>query len=170
MRQSPNCHQKTWFVVIPALGHGKRLTTSLQVFRIYRDVRFSSDPTPYKARPSPCLLCRLWLSLLTSFLAASLFSRVVSLSSSRILCHFEPSVLTHVPRSRTGRKGPYACYYVQIQPGGKSLVGRLRTPFRSTLFADGWFMEVLDYGCPRHNIWPACEAISTGDLSKFDQS
>ncbi|RVX69383.1 hypothetical protein B0A52_06979 [Exophiala mesophila] len=52
------------------------------VFRIYRDVRFSSDPTPYKARRPPC---------------HSL--------------------------SRTGRKGPYACYYVQIQPGGKSLVG-----------------------------------------------
>jgi uncharacterized protein (TIGR02453 family) len=50
------------------------------VFRIYRDIRFSSDPTPYK----------------THFSAAW---------------------------SRTGRKGPYACYYVQIQPGGKSFVG-----------------------------------------------
>ena len=50
------------------------------VFRIYRDVRFSSDPTPYK----------------THFSAAW---------------------------SRTGRKGPFACYYVQIQPGGKSFVG-----------------------------------------------
>ena len=26
-------------------------------------------------------------------------------------------------RSRTGRKGPYAAYYVQIQPGGGSFVG-----------------------------------------------
>ncbi|KIW10164.1 hypothetical protein PV08_11125 [Exophiala spinifera] len=50
------------------------------VFRIYRDIRFSSDPTPYKP-------------------------------------HFSAAW------SRTGRKGPYACYYVQIQPGGKSIVG-----------------------------------------------
>ena len=48
-------------------------------FRIYRDIRFSPDPTPYK----------------THFSAAW---------------------------SRTGRKGPYAGYYVQIQPGG-SFVG-----------------------------------------------
>ena len=48
-------------------------------FRIYRDIRFSPDPTPYK----------------THFSAAW---------------------------SRTGRKGPYAHYYVQIQPGG-SFVG-----------------------------------------------
>ena len=48
-------------------------------FRIYRDIRFSPDPTPYK----------------THFSAAW---------------------------SRTGRKGPYAAYYVQIQPGG-SFVG-----------------------------------------------
>ncbi|KAL6245237.1 hypothetical protein RBB50_008012 [Rhinocladiella similis] len=50
------------------------------VFRIYRDIRFSPDPTPYKP-------------------------------------HFSAAW------SRTGRKGPYACYYVQIQPGGKSIVG-----------------------------------------------
>ena len=49
------------------------------VFRIYRDVRFSPDPTPYK----------------THFSAAW---------------------------SRTGRKGPYAGYYMQIQPKG-SFVG-----------------------------------------------
>ncbi|KAF2850997.1 hypothetical protein T440DRAFT_529753 [Plenodomus tracheiphilus IPT5] len=50
------------------------------IFRIYRDVRFSKDPTPYK----------------THFSAAW---------------------------SRTGRKGPYAHYYVQIQPDGGSFVG-----------------------------------------------
>ncbi|KAL9097973.1 MAG: hypothetical protein Q9163_006268, partial [Psora crenata] len=49
-------------------------------FRIYRDIRFSPDPTPYK----------------TYFSAAW---------------------------SRTGRKGPYAAYYVQIQPGGSSFIG-----------------------------------------------
>ncbi|KAG9199530.1 hypothetical protein G6514_008388 [Epicoccum nigrum] len=50
------------------------------VYRIYRDIRFSKDPTPYK----------------TYFSAAW---------------------------SRTGRKGPYAAYYVQIQPNGGSFVG-----------------------------------------------
>lgn len=50
------------------------------VFRIYRDVRFSSDPTPYKP-------------------------------------HFSAAW------SRTGRKGPYACYYVHIQPGERCFLG-----------------------------------------------
>ncbi|KEQ91455.1 hypothetical protein AUEXF2481DRAFT_44040 [Aureobasidium subglaciale EXF-2481] len=49
------------------------------VFRIYRDIRFSKDPTPYKPYFSAA-----W--------------------------------------SRTGRKGPYAAYYVQISPG-ESFVG-----------------------------------------------
>ncbi|KAI0888145.1 uncharacterized protein GGS22DRAFT_93754 [Annulohypoxylon maeteangense] len=44
------------------------------VFRIYRDVRFSKDQTPYKPHYSAA-----W--------------------------------------SRTGRKGPYACYYVHAEPG-----------------------------------------------------
>lgn len=50
------------------------------VFRIYRDIRFSKDPTPYKP-------------------------------------HFSAAF------SRTGRKGPYACYYFHLQPGGKCFVG-----------------------------------------------
>jgi len=50
------------------------------VFRIYRDIRFSPDPTPYK-----------------SYFSAAW--------------------------SRTGRKGPYSHYYVQISPGGNSMVG-----------------------------------------------
>ncbi|RYO20213.1 hypothetical protein AA0121_g3688 [Alternaria tenuissima] len=50
------------------------------IYRIYRDIRFSKDPTPYK----------------TYFSAAW---------------------------SRTGRKGPYAHYYVQVQPKGGSFVG-----------------------------------------------
>lgn len=48
-------------------------------FRIYRDIRFSPDPTPYKIYFSAA-----W--------------------------------------SRTGRKGPYAGYYVQVQPNG-SFIG-----------------------------------------------
>ncbi|KAH6351607.1 hypothetical protein HBI37_037130 [Parastagonospora nodorum] len=50
------------------------------VYRIYRDIRFSKDPTPYK----------------TYFSAAW---------------------------SRTGRKGPYAHYYIHIQPNDGSFVG-----------------------------------------------
>ncbi|KAK8037905.1 hypothetical protein PG994_014672 [Apiospora phragmitis] len=50
------------------------------VFRIYRDIRFSKDPTPYKPHYSAA-----W--------------------------------------SRTGRKGPYACYYVHCEPGGHCFVG-----------------------------------------------
>ncbi|KAI1336985.1 hypothetical protein F5Y15DRAFT_166175 [Xylariaceae sp. FL0016] len=49
------------------------------IFRIYRDIRFSKDPTPYKPHYS-------------------------------------------VAWSRTGRKGPYACYYVHVEPG-KCFVG-----------------------------------------------
>ncbi|TLD28318.1 hypothetical protein PspLS_03597 [Pyricularia sp. CBS 133598] len=50
------------------------------VFRIYRDIRFSKDPTPYKPHYSA-----VW--------------------------------------SRAGRKGPYACYYLHCEPGGRSFVG-----------------------------------------------
>ena len=55
------------------------------VFRIYRDVRFSSDPTPYKAYFSAA-----W--------------------------------------SRTGRKGPYAHYYLQVMPGESFLGGGIWCP------------------------------------------
>ena len=55
------------------------------VFRIYRDIRFSKDPTPYKA-------------------------------------HFS------VAFSRTGRKGPYACYYVHCEPGSCFIGGGLWHP------------------------------------------
>lgn len=50
------------------------------IYRIYRDVRFSSDQTPYKPYFS-------------------------------------------VTWSRTGRKGPYAHYYLHVQPGGESFFG-----------------------------------------------
>ncbi|KAM3427609.1 hypothetical protein MY4824_009331 [Beauveria thailandica] len=50
------------------------------VFRIYRDTRFSKDPTPYKP-------------------------------------HFSAAW------SRTGRKGPYACYYIHVEPGRRAGTG-----------------------------------------------
>ncbi|KZF20935.1 hypothetical protein L228DRAFT_249779 [Xylona heveae TC161] len=55
------------------------------IFRIYRDIRFSKDPTPYKIYFSAA-----W--------------------------------------SRTGRKGPYAAYYLQIQPGQTFVGGGLWMP------------------------------------------
>ncbi|KAI3394516.1 hypothetical protein diail_2605 [Diaporthe ilicicola] len=55
------------------------------VFRIYRDIRFSNDPTPYKPHYS-------------------------------------------VAFSRTGRKGPYACYYVHCEPGSSFVGGGLWHP------------------------------------------
>lgn len=61
-------------------------------FRIYRDVRFSSDPTPYKPYFSAA-----W--------------------------------------SRTGRKGPYAAYYIQISPGSSFFGGGLWCPEAAPLAA-----------------------------------
>ncbi|OJD35206.1 protein fam92a1 [Diplodia corticola] len=66
------------------------LPTKDIVFRIYRDIRFSSDPTPYK----------------THFAAAW---------------------------SRTGRKGPYAAYYVHIEPNANFVGGGLWMPAADSL-------------------------------------
>ncbi|KAI1132871.1 hypothetical protein F5Y10DRAFT_171194 [Nemania abortiva] len=60
------------------------------IFRIYRDIRFSKDPTPYKPHYSAA-----W--------------------------------------SRTGRKGPYACYYVHVEPGHCLVGGGLWHPEASAL-------------------------------------
>lgn len=67
------------------------------IFRIYRDIRFSPDPTPYK----------------------SYFS---------------------VAWSRTGRKGPYAHYYLHIQPGNSFLGGGY------------WNADSATLGCLREDI------------------
>ncbi|KAK7888113.1 hypothetical protein LTR67_008990 [Exophiala xenobiotica] len=87
------------------------------VFRIYRDIRFSSDPTPYKV----CLIQALPELRLDE---ANDPLRHISQQRGtgyRLVDGLEAD--TDERRSRTGRKGPYACYYVQIQPGGKSRVG-----------------------------------------------
>ncbi|KAI8631348.1 hypothetical protein F5Y19DRAFT_27535 [Xylariaceae sp. FL1651] len=60
------------------------------IFRIYRDIRFSKDPTPYKPHYSAA-----W--------------------------------------SRTGRKGPYACYYVHVEPGHCFVGGGLWHPEAAAL-------------------------------------
>lgn len=74
----------------------------MQTFRIYRDVRFSSDPTPYKvlySHPGP-------------------YTRGLTKQQT----HFSAAW------SRTGRKGPYAAYYVQIAPSGSFIGGGLWHP------------------------------------------
>ncbi|KAJ9151345.1 Glycoside hydrolase family 92 protein [Pleurostoma richardsiae] len=65
--------------IIEADGTIPELPLKDVIFRIYRDIRFSNDPTPYKPHYGAA-----W--------------------------------------SRTGRKGPYACYYVHVEPG-KCFVG-----------------------------------------------
>ncbi|KAI1480921.1 hypothetical protein F4774DRAFT_376463 [Daldinia eschscholtzii] len=60
------------------------------VFRIYRDIRFSKDQTPYMPHYSAA-----W--------------------------------------SRTGRKGPYACYYVHVEPGRCMVGGGLWHPENDSL-------------------------------------
>ncbi len=98
----------------------RELNHWFQVFRIYRDIRFSSDPTPYKVYVFSVLFPMFFVLFvpLTPSIASFL---------CRLVCLCVPysplKVRTDMERSRTGRKGPYACYYVQIQPGGKSLVG-----------------------------------------------
>ncbi|KAH7013513.1 hypothetical protein EDB80DRAFT_863465 [Ilyonectria destructans] len=62
------------------------------IFRIYRDTRFSKDPTPYKP-------------------------------------HFSAAW------SRTGRKGPYACYYVHCEPGKAFIGGGIWGPAGDKLLA-----------------------------------
>ncbi|KAK4249703.1 hypothetical protein C7999DRAFT_39190 [Corynascus novoguineensis] len=59
-------------------------------FRIYRDIRFSNDPTPYKP-------------------------------------HFSAAF------SRTGRKGPYACYYIHVEPSATFVGGGLWHPDAAAL-------------------------------------
>ena len=68
------------------------------VFRIYRDIRFTPDPTPYKVYFSAA-----W--------------------------------------SRTGRKGPYACYYIQIQPGGSFVAAGVKDPEAEKL---GYLRRAVD--------------------------
>ncbi|PNS14802.1 hypothetical protein CAC42_2031 [Sphaceloma murrayae] len=110
------------------------------VFRIYRDIRFSPDPTPYKPYFSAA-----W--------------------------------------SRTGRKGPYAAYYLQIKPGGDSFLGggswfpesqplsRLRTDidrrpqrFKSILMDDRLRKEFL--GGATRNEKKVVQAFTSAKMNK----
>ena len=48
MRHSINCLRKIWYDLSCTICLIHLTSAPLQVFRIYRDVRFSPDPTPYK--------------------------------------------------------------------------------------------------------------------------
>jgi Conserved hypothetical protein (DUF2461) len=87
-----------------------------KVFRVYRDIRFSPDPTPYKVK-SLSVLTAMFVKLMTDSPSFPLHGLRLYTPNRGLI-----SGLTS-DRSRTGRKGPYAGYYVQIAPGGKSFVG-----------------------------------------------
>ncbi|KAK4868891.1 hypothetical protein LT330_006500 [Penicillium expansum] len=65
------------------------------VFRIHRDVRFSKNPLPYKVGYPP-----LWV-----------------LFAVPVACVYVADTHFSAAWSRTGKKGPYAAYYVHFQPG-----------------------------------------------------
>ncbi|KAJ5607692.1 Conserved hypothetical protein CHP02453 [Penicillium hordei] len=69
------------------------------VFRIHRDVRFSKNPLPYKVG---YLLLRV---------PVAMACRMCSYVAGGRVTHFSAAW------SRTGKKGPYAAYYVHFQPG-----------------------------------------------------
>lgn len=87
------------------------------IFRIYRDVRFSSDPTPYKP-------------------------------------HFSGAW------SRTGRKGPYAAYYLQIAPGKSFLGGGLWCP-------EAQYLALLRKDVDRHSERVKAVLADTGIRKEF---
>ncbi|KAK0708131.1 hypothetical protein B0H67DRAFT_589390 [Lasiosphaeris hirsuta] len=96
-------------------------------FRIYRDIRFSNDPTPYK----------------THYGAAW---------------------------SRTGRKGPYACYYMHLEPGKSFIGGGLWHPdgpavarLRASIDErPRWWRRVLTDAAFRRTFLPSAAAAKGG--------
>ncbi|KAK7728887.1 hypothetical protein SLS53_009350 [Cytospora paraplurivora] len=102
-------------------------------FRIYRDIRFSKDPTPYKP-------------------------------------HFSAAF------SRTGRKGPYACYYVHCEPGFSSVGGGLWHPeaahvarLRASIDErpQRWRRVLMDEGLRQTFLAPAKSGDEKGCLKAF---
>ncbi|KXT02513.1 hypothetical protein AC578_4192 [Pseudocercospora eumusae] len=79
-----------------------------QVFTL--DVRFSKDPTPYKASQS--------FALTQPYFSVAWCATTLSLCVQKLNDH----------RSRAGRKGTYAHYYIQIAPGDSLIGGGLWCP------------------------------------------
>jgi uncharacterized protein (DUF2461 family) len=81
------------------------------IFRIYRDLRFSGDQRPYKVELFHCP------SLQKHTNSDSLITQ----------SHFSAAF------SRTGRRRPYACYYLQLDPGSSYVGGGLWAPEPTTI-------------------------------------
>lgn len=121
MIRSQNCLRRIWCNELPRSVKNQLGLMTSQVFRVYRDIRFSTDPTPYKVRTSNPL------PLMSRILMSSSHSSPPHgvCSPTKDCALLNPSVLVLIiGRSRTGRKGPYAGYYVQIAPAEKSFVGQ----------------------------------------------
>ena len=96
-------------------------TDLVQVFRVYRDIRFSPDPTPYKVEQScPATSAKTGLLIGYSHFSLQHGRCPYKYHSVRSGC----VAVLNKGRSRSGRKGPYAAYYVQIGPKEGSFVGR----------------------------------------------
>ncbi|CAI7628779.1 unnamed protein product [Penicillium discolor] len=80
------------------------------VFRIHRDVRFSKNPLPYK------------VGYLILWVPVAVACRICAYVTGGRVTHFSAAW------SRTGKKGPYAAYYVHFQPGSCFVGGGLWNP------------------------------------------
>ncbi|RMZ74345.1 glycoside hydrolase family 92 [Pyrenophora seminiperda CCB06] len=81
-----------------------------------QDIRFSKDPTPYK-RHAHRRDARSGHAQLAPHLTQSTFCGRTSETCTKISQTYFSAAW-----SRTGRKGPYAHYYIQVQPNGGSFV------------------------------------------------
>lgn len=89
------------------------------MFRIYRDTRFSKNPTPYKVSWKLASYC---LRVELTYIASLLCCVVSPIASAPRYIKLNPK------RSRTGRKGPFACYYIHAEPGNCFMGGGLYHP------------------------------------------
>ena len=96
------------------------------VLRIYRDVRFSPDPTPYKT-------------------------------------HFSAAF------SRTGRKGPYAAYYIQISPGSSFIGGGIWQPDADRLNLLRRAMDGRSHKLKKVLMYPGIRKVFLGNVQKDDK-
>ncbi len=113
---------------------------------MYRDIRFSPDPTPYKVESVPSFYLFVLLKLMTDSRTSLLHGWRPQSRDVTIVLGEGVGLITN--RSRTGRKGPYAGYYVQIAPGGKSFVGK-RFPVHIVFFSLSTLLLAprIDYVC-----------------------
>ena len=100
----PELPPKDLVIILLSIQRAQLKHGDLQVFRIYRDIRFSPDPTPYKVSPS------LNLSNYSANAVIDAFQCGVVSQRMPVAC----VVSNQLMRSRTGRKGPYAACTLQV--------------------------------------------------------